>query len=84
MQITYAWLTSSGPVRSNNEDSLGFWEPADEEQRRTHGAVAVIADGVGGQDRGEVASQLSVEVALRLFREAKENTSPRDFGNIAG
>ena len=78
MELTYACLTSPGPVRPNNEDFLGFWEPAEEEQRRSHGAVAVIADGVGGQDRGEVASQTSVEVALRLFREAKENTAPRD------
>ena len=77
MEITYASLTSAGPVRTNNEDFLGFWEPAEEEQRRTHGAVAVIADGVGGQDRGEVASQTSVELALQLFREAKENIPPR-------
>ena len=76
MELTYAWLTSPGPVRPNNEDFLGFWEPAEEEQRRSHGAVAVIADGVGGQDCGEVASQMSVEVALRLFREAKENIAP--------
>jgi serine/threonine-protein kinase len=78
MEITYACLTSPGPVRPNNEDFLGFWEPAEEEQRRSHGAVAVIADGVGGQDCGEVASQMSVEVAVRLFREAKENIPPRD------
>jgi serine/threonine protein phosphatase PrpC len=78
MEITYSWLTSPGPVRSNNEDFVGFWEPDTEEQRRSHGAVVVIADGVGGQDRGEVASQLSVETALRLFREAKEQTPPRD------
>ena len=78
MELTYAFLTSPGPVRPNNEDFLGFWEPAEEEQRRSHGAVAVIADGVGGQECGEVASQTSVEVALRLFREAKENIPPRD------
>jgi serine/threonine protein phosphatase PrpC len=78
MELTYAWLTSPGPVRPNNEDFVGFWEPAEEDLRRSHGAVAVIADGVGGQDRGEVASQLSVETALRLFREAKENIPPRN------
>ena len=39
--------------------------------------MAVIADGVGGQDRGEVASQMAVETALQLFREAKENVPPR-------
>ncbi len=78
MELTYACLTSAGRVRTNNEDAIGFWEPEVEEQRRTHGAVAVIADGVGGQERGEVASNLSVEVALKMFREAKENIAPRD------
>ena len=78
MELTYACLTSPGPVRPNNEDFLGFWEPPEEEQRRSHGAAAVIADGVGGQDRGEVASQMAVEVALRMFREAKENIPPRN------
>ena len=78
MELTYACLSSAGPVRKNNEDYVGFWEPAEEEQRRTHGAVVVIADGVGGQDKGEVASQLAVETSLTLFREAKDNVPPRN------
>jgi serine/threonine-protein kinase len=78
MELTYACLSSQGPVRKNNEDYVGFWEPAEEEQRRTHGAVVVIADGVGGQDKGEVASQMAVETSLRLFRESKENVPPRN------
>ena len=79
MELTYACLSLPGPVRPNNEDCLGFWEPSEEQQRRTHGAVAVIADGVGGQDCGEVASRMSVDTALRLFREAKENIPPRNL-----
>ncbi len=78
MELTYASLSSPGPVRKNNEDYVGFWEPGEEEQRRTHGAVVVIADGVGGQDKGEVASQLAVETSLKLFREAKDNVPPRN------
>ncbi len=78
MELTYACLSLPGPVRKNNEDYVGFWEPAEEEQRRTHGAVVVIADGVGGQDKGEVASQLAVETSLKLFREAKDNVPPRN------
>ncbi len=77
MELSYASLTSSGPVRPNNEDYVGFWEPSEEEQRRTIGSVAAIADGVGGQDHGEVASQTAVETALNLFRESKENVPPR-------
>ncbi len=79
MELTYACLCLPGPVRPNNEDCAGFWEPNEEQQRRSHGAVAVIADGVGGQDCGEVASRMSVDTALKLFREAKENIPPRNL-----
>ena len=65
MELLYAQLSSQGPVRANNEDYLGFWQPADLEEQRSRGAVAMLADGVGGHGQGEVASQLAVETALR-------------------
>ena len=77
MKVTYAQLSSVGPVRSNNEDWLAFWEPSDEQEYRTRGAVAVCADGVGGQGKGEVASRLAAESALRRFMELKPGTMPR-------
>ena len=77
MELTYASLSSPGPCRPNNEDFIGFWQPGEEERRRTHGALAVIADGVGGQGFGEVASQMSVEVVLQQFQQAKDDLSPR-------
>ncbi|HEY5996832.1 MAG TPA: protein kinase, partial [Candidatus Deferrimicrobiaceae bacterium] len=43
------------------------------------GAVAVLADGVGGLHRGEVASQLAVETSLRSFREAPEGKTPQSL-----
>jgi serine/threonine-protein kinase len=77
MKLTYAQLSSAGPVRSNNEDWVAFWEPADEQDYRARGAVIALADGVGGQGSGEVASRLAVETALRRFQELKLNTAPR-------
>jgi serine/threonine protein phosphatase PrpC len=77
MKLTYAQLSSVGPVRSNNEDWVGFWEPDDEQEYLTRGAVAAIADGVGGLGRGEVASRLAVETAMRRFLEVKPGTLPR-------
>ena len=67
MELTYANLSSTGPVRPKNEDFLGFFQSADLEEQRTRGAVAVIADGVGGQGHGDVASHLAVEAALKSF-----------------
>ena len=75
MDVTYAQWTGQGPVRGNNEDYLGFFLPEKEEERNDRGGVAIIADGVGGQGNGEVASRLAVETALRWFKEAKAGST---------
>ncbi len=77
MELTYAELSSPGPARENNEDFVGFWQPDKLEEKRSRGAVAVLADGVGGLHRGEVASRLAVETALKTFREARGEQSPQ-------
>jgi serine/threonine-protein kinase len=77
MEFTYAQISSQGPVRSNNEDYVGCWQPKEVEEQRNRGAVVAIADGVGGQGQGEVASRLAVETALARFQELKPDTPPR-------
>lgn len=77
MELTRGELSSVGPVRSNNEDFALFWEPTDLDQKRARGAVAILADGVGGQGQGEVASRLAAETALRTFQELEEATAPK-------
>ncbi len=79
MELTYAELSSPGPARENNEDFVGFWQPQTLEEKRSRGAVAILADGVGGMQRGEVASRLSVETALKTFREAPEEQPPQQL-----
>jgi len=44
--------------------------PATPEQVRTHGWLFALADGVGGQEQGEVASRAAVESLLADFRAA--------------
>ncbi|HET6419641.1 MAG TPA: protein kinase [Geobacteraceae bacterium] len=79
MELTYAELSSAGPARDNNEDFVGFWQPETLEEKRGRGAVAVLADGVGGLHRGEVASRLAVETSLKTFRETEEGKTPQQF-----
>jgi len=79
MELIYAELSSPGPVRDNNEDFVGFWQPQSVEEKRGLGAVAVLADGVGGMSFGEVASRLAVETALATFREAPEGQTPQQL-----
>jgi serine/threonine protein phosphatase PrpC len=76
MRLRYARLTSTGPVRPINEDWLDFWESPDPLTREKQGSVAIIADGVGGFDHGEVASRLAVETALQEFQSAPADTKP--------
>ena len=76
MQISYAAVSVSGPVRDHNEDFVGHDQPPDPKGRRDRGVVVVIADGVGGEGGGEIASKLAVEAALKEFQRAKPNTAP--------
>src|SRR4051812_8611701 len=52
-----------------------FWEPEGEQTRTARGAVSLLADGVGGQGFGEIASRLAVETALKIFQEADPATT---------
>ena len=52
MSYTYCALTDVGCVRANNEDAVRVDE--------AHG-IAVLADGMGGYNAGEVASAMAVE-----------------------
>jgi serine/threonine-protein kinase len=76
MQISYAALSVPGPVRENNEDSVAVWQPKTQTEWRNLGAIVVLADGVGGQSRGEVASKLACETALKTFLDSKALASP--------
>ena len=55
---------------------MGHWEPRDQEEWRAYGAVVVLCDGVGGQDRGEIASRTACDEAVRTFATTRPNTPP--------
>ncbi len=79
MDLTYAQLSITGPVREKNEDCVGFWQPETPELVRSVGIAAVIADGVGGSGRGEVASQLAVQTTVNAFKGTAVETEPADL-----
>ena len=70
LELDYCELTDGGIVRDHNEDYFGHWIPGSPEEARTHGWLFVVADGVGGHDRGEVASLTAVEAVIEGFRSA--------------
>jgi len=75
LDVEFTQLSDPGRIREHNEDFLGHVLPHTPEQLRSHGCLFVLADGVGGQQRGEVASQLTVETVLAGFSSAKSGDS---------
>ncbi len=70
LQVEFAQFSDPGKQRDHNEDYLGHVAPASPVRARTHGWLFVLADGVGGTEKGEVASQAAVEYLTAGFREA--------------
>jgi len=68
LDVEFAQVTDPGRVRDHNEDYVSHFIPADAAQVRSHGWLFVLADGVGGQDKGEVASRVAVETLIEGFR----------------
>jgi len=79
MKIKCFQLSSVGTVRDHNEDFVAFWEPEDFQQSQAVGSIAVLADGVGGEGNGDIASHMAAEIALECFREAKPETPTNDL-----
>ena len=59
--ITFCSRTHVGKVRRNNEDFL---------QIHQNRLIAAIADGIGGDDFGEVASQIAVDASVEYLSNA--------------
>jgi protein phosphatase len=65
--LTAAWRTDPGRVRSHNEDFVAAYEPSTADDRQLHGSLYIVADGVGGADAGEIASQYASERTLHHY-----------------
>jgi protein phosphatase len=68
LDLEWFELSDAGRVRDHNEDSMGSSIPASENEGRTQGWLFVLADGVGGEAKGEVASRTAVDTVVEGFR----------------
>jgi serine/threonine protein phosphatase PrpC len=75
LDLEFVERTDVGRVRDHNEDYLGYASPATPAQVRTHGWLFVLADGVGGHEKGEVASKTAVESMVAGFHNSKDGES---------
>ncbi len=75
MNYTFFAQTDAGLVRSNNEDSVAFDDTCQ---------VAVLADGMGGYNAGEVASGMATTfIKSELVRWLSGQTAPANAQQVA-
>jgi serine/threonine protein phosphatase PrpC len=65
--LDVASRTDVGRRRPHNEDSMISVIPEDQQILAHKGALFIVADGLGGHDKGEVASKLTVETVSHSY-----------------
>jgi protein phosphatase len=67
--VPFALATDPGTERPQNEDACGSYTEGSQ-------VLVVVADGVSGEEGGEIASRTAVDVTLRVYRESPVSWGP--------
>jgi protein phosphatase len=73
LSLEFAQISDVGRVREGNEDYMGFVSPDPPASNGALGWLFVVADGVGGHEKGEVASHTAVEAIVENFRAVRKD-----------
>ena len=68
--------TDTGPNRSHNEDACYPLSRTVMSYPPSSKTLAIVCDGIGGQDRGEEASQLATKLLYQELQKISENEDP--------
>lgn len=75
LRVEAGVASDPGCVRTINEDALRVIRPTTPDALAQHGVLAVVCDGMGGHEAGEVASALAMETIVQRF-EADDRELP--------
>ena len=75
--VSSVMLSDVGIKRKNNEDFVDCYEPDDPAELQHSGCIYVVADGVGGASKGEVASKYAVRKVIYEYY-LQPNIPPAD------
>ena len=73
MRIASGGVTDVGRVRTNNEDCFRIITPLN---------LFVLADGMGGEAHGEIASAMAVETVVKHCMDAEANPAAQILGKV--
>jgi serine/threonine protein phosphatase PrpC len=68
MRLVVKAATDLGRRRDHNEDCHATWIPDPRSPGARHGALLMVADGMGGSQAGEVASRITTDTVVRQYR----------------
>ncbi len=75
-KLDVAQRTDVGRKRASNEDNLVAVVPEEQRLLQEKGALFVIADGMGGHERGEVAGELTVQHVRDAYYQNQQDNIP--------
>ncbi len=74
--LDVAQRTDIGRKRTNNEDNLISVVPENAQLMQDRGALFVVSDGMGGHERGEVASELTIQKVREYYYQDHQHDIP--------
>jgi serine/threonine protein phosphatase PrpC len=76
LSLDVALRTDTGCKRPHNEDNMVSVVPEDAQVLQKKGALFVVADGMGGHTKGEVASDLAVKIVNAAYYQDESEDVP--------